>query len=188
MQRSFWRIFLILPLALFLTAGCAETSTTTSQSGQSTSPISTTATASQTTSPPNITAAPSSSACDESLWNHVYNPQRLHRIEDCKTVTGTVAAIKKEADGDYHIRLTLDAPFANLINQKNIDGQHGDLVLEPVCQNKITQADAVDACNGFTYPVYIPKTGEHVKVLGDYVLDSQHGWNELHPVYSIEKI
>lgn len=182
------RIFFLLSLAILLTTGCAGAGTTSSQSGQTTPPTPTATITSPTTVPPSIAPSPGTTSCDESLWNHVYNPQRLHRIEDCKTVTGTVAAIKKEADGDYHIRLTLDSLFSNMINQKNIDGQHGDLVLEPVCQNKITQADAVDACNGFTYQVYIPKVGEHVKVLGDYVLDSEHGWNELHPVYSIENI
>ncbi|MCL4472690.1 MAG: hypothetical protein M1539_01520 [Actinobacteria bacterium] len=140
------------------------------------------------TPPLSVTAtSPSSSECDESLWNHVYNPQRLHRIENCKTVTGTVAAVKKEADGDYHIRLTLDSQYSGMLNQKNVDGQHGDLVLEPVCQNNITQEDAKDACRGFTYPILTPKAGDRVKVLGDYVLDAEHGWNELHPIYSIER-
>ena len=182
------KICFLLSLAILLTTGCTGPGTASSQNVQSTLPVSTAAVTSgpQTTSSPNITPTPSPVSCDESLWNHVYNPQRLHRIEDCKTVSGTVTAVKKEPDGDYHIRLTLDSPFSNMINQKNIDGQHGDLVLEPICQNKITQEDAKDACLGFTYQVFIPKAGEHVKVLGDYVLDSEHGWNELHPVYSIE--
>ncbi len=93
--------------------------------------------------------------------------------------------MKKEPDGDYHIRLALDPQYGSMINEKNIGGQHGDLVLEPVCQNNVTQEDAKDACAGFTYSVYIPKKGEHVRVIGDYVLDAEHGWNELHPVYSI---
>ena len=30
-----------------------------------------------------------------------------------------------------------------------------------------------------------PKIGQHVTVTGPYVWDSFHGWNEIHPVWSI---
>ena len=130
------------------------------------------------------TAVASPAACNEALWQHIYHPQRLRRISDCVTITGTIAAIRKEADGDYHILLSVDAQFTNMINQRNIDAQHGDLVLEPVCQNQVTQEDAKSACDAFSYPIAIPAVGQRVSVTGDYVLDTDHGWNELHPVYS----
>src|SRR5207245_5852239 len=46
--------------------------------------------------------------CDQTLWNHVYNPTRLQIIDRCKTVTGTIESVKVENDGDFHIRLRVD--------------------------------------------------------------------------------
>jgi hypothetical protein len=134
---------------------------------------------------PNTNAAPDSNQCDPSLQNHVYHPDRLKLIKACITVTGTIDGIKKEADGDDHIRLKLDPPFASLINAKNISVQHGDLVIEPICLNTVTQTDAVDACMGAKTSFSIPQVGTHVSVTGPYVFDAPHGWNEIHPVNAI---
>ena len=101
------------------------------------------------------------------------------------TVTGTVANKISEADGDIHIRLTVDPAFAYMINSSNVSGQHGDLVVEPVCTHTVTQSDAIASCTGFSNTVYIPNIGEHVQVVGSYVNDNNHGWNEIHPVTSI---
>ncbi len=127
----------------------------------------------------------SSSACDATLWNHVYHPQRLNILDACKTVTGVIESVKVEPDGDYHIRLRLDSPFSQLVNQENIDKQHGDLILEPICEHAVTQTDAVSACSGFAGTIAPPTVGSHVKVTGSYVLDTEHGWMEIHPVTSI---
>jgi hypothetical protein len=127
--------------------------------------------------------------CDESLWNHVYNPSRLQVVEPCKTVTGIVESIRTERDGDYHIRLKPDPQFSDLINSANVNGQFGDLVLEPICVNPVTQPDAISACHDFHQIISIPPIGTHVQVIGSYVLDSQHGgWAEIHPVTSISEI
>ncbi len=129
--------------------------------------------------------------CDDSLWDHVYHPQRLVKIQKCIAVTGTIHHVKKEADGDDHIQLTLDDQFAGLLNDRNKAGQAGCLILEPVCQNAVTQADAIEPCRDFHSDVDVPKKGQHVHVLGSYVLDSEkpgHGWMEIHPVTSIEVI
>jgi hypothetical protein len=127
--------------------------------------------------------------CDRSLWNHVYNPQRLQVVEPCKTVTGILESKRVEADGDYHIRLKLDPQYANLVNQANVKGQLGDLVVEPICMNRVTQLDAISACQDFRQNIGIPAVGTHVQVTGSYVLDKEHGkWAEIHPVTSIIKI
>ena len=126
--------------------------------------------------------------CDQTLWDHVYHPARLRVIEECKIVTGTIVSIKAEKDGDLHIRLKPDEQFAGLLNQKNIEGQNGSLVLEPVCVDVVTQTDAADACKGFQNKVTIPKVGMHVEVTGSYVLDQEHGWNEIHPVTRIKPV
>ena len=42
-------------------------------------------------------------------------------------------------------------------------------------------------CNGFTQSIYKPAMlHKHVVVTGAYVTDAEHGWNEIHPVTSIE--
>jgi hypothetical protein len=139
---------------------------------------------------PSNTSEPASGLqCDQSLWNHVYNPQRLQVVEPCKTVTGMIESKRVEADGDFHIRLRLDPQYANLINQANVNGQLGDLVVEPICMNRVTQLDAVSSCQNFHQNIDIPAVGIHVQITGSYVLDKEHGsWTEIHPVTSITKI
>ena len=123
--------------------------------------------------------------CNSELWKHIYNPSRLKIINQCIEVTGTVEVIRIEKDGDDHILLKLDSGQENLINQKNVFQQKGDLVLEPVCIHNVTQADAITACEGSHSNVVIPPVGAHVKVVGSFVLDTSHGWNEIHPVSQI---
>ena len=127
--------------------------------------------------------------CDKSLWNHVYNTQRLQVVFPCKSVLGVIESKRVEKDGDYHIRVKLDPPFSNLINSANIKNQFGDLVVEPICVNRVTQADAISACQNFHQNIVIPPIGSHVNITGSYVLDKEHGnWAEIHPVTSMIKI
>jgi len=127
--------------------------------------------------------------CDQSLWNHVYHPQRLQLVDPCKIVSGIIESKRVEADGDYHIRLKLDPQFIGLVNAANLKGQFGDLVVEPICINRVTQKDAMPSCQNFRQSIDIPEVGTHVLVTGSYVLDKQHGkWAEIHPVTSITKI
>jgi hypothetical protein len=132
---------------------------------------------------------PSTSGCDQSLWNHVYNPSRLQLIDDCITASGVVDSIRREPDGDYHVRVKLDSQFSNLINSANVNGQGGDLVVEPICVNPVTQVDAISACQNFRQNIEVPQVGTHVEITGSYVLDKEHGkWAEIHPVTSISII
>jgi hypothetical protein len=103
----------------------------------------------------------------------------------CLTVTGAVYAVRQEPDGDYHILLQLDPPYANLINARNVSGEHGDLVLEPVCELPVTQQDAIATCAGVKPTIVTPSVGSHVSATGAYVLDTDHGWMELHPLWEI---
>lgn len=113
---------------------------------------------------------------------HVYSPDRLQLLAACVTVTGTVAMIRTESDGDLHVLLQLDSGQDKYINSKNISAENGDLVLEPVCVNTPTQADAISACAGYKNPLPIPTVGSHISVTGPWVLDVDHGWMEIHPV------
>jgi hypothetical protein len=127
--------------------------------------------------------------CDESLWDHVYNPLRLQIVNSCITITGTIDSIRAEKDGDLHIRLSVDLEYSHLINQANRDNQFGDLVLEPICIREVTQASAIAACQNFRQAIDIPQVGKHVRVTGSYVLDHEHNdWAEIHPITSMEEI
>jgi hypothetical protein len=128
------------------------------------------------------------SQCDQTLWQYVYHPARLQILNPCISVTGAVDEVRQEADGDFHIRFRLDQQFVSLLNQKNISSQQGDLVLEPICQGKVTQADAVAPCKPYGGPYFQPQVGQRYLVWGAYVYDSAHGWNELHPVTSMQPV
>jgi hypothetical protein len=140
--------------------------------------------------PPGRLASPQATAmqCDQNLWQYVYNPARLQVLSPCLSVTGVVDEVRNEADGDFHIRFHLDPQFASLLNQANMSSQQGDLVLEPVCQHKVTQPDAVQPCKPYAGPFFQPQVGQRYLVWGAHVNDSVHGWNELHPVTSMQPI
>ena len=128
--------------------------------------------------------------CRTELWRFVYHPDRFTVYKKCFTITGTVMHKKKEADGDYHIRLKLDAGQPRMLNQKNMDKQGGCLVLEIICMKEPTQEDAIQPCRHCPTDIFVPKVGDHVKVTGSFVKDNEgnHGWNEIHPVSTIEKL
>jgi hypothetical protein len=130
--------------------------------------------------------AVAASGCNAELWDHVYRKTRLHIVEGCIAVTGTIRHIKREADGDKHIQLAVDPEFAKLLNERNKTAQGNTLILEPICQGPVTQEDAQAACRDFHSAVEVPKAGSKVRVVGSYVLDSPQGWMEIHPVSSIE--
>ena len=109
-------------------------------------------------------------------------------MDPCISVTGTVEEIRKEPDGDVHILFRLDQQFESLLNETNIARQHGDLILEPICQGKVRQADAAESCSQYEGPYFEPEIGQRYAVSGAYVHDADHGWNELHPVTSMQPI
>ncbi|HLZ93524.1 MAG TPA: hypothetical protein VKQ28_17600 [Candidatus Acidoferrum sp.] len=137
--------------------------------------------------------------CDASFWEHVYHGKfataqdRLTVIDPCVTVTGTLEAALAEADGDRHIRLKVDPQFKKLLNARNIAGEKGFLVVEPVCELKVAQKDTLQegVCQNFHPNLYrISMHGKHISVTGAYIQDQSpnHGWREIHPVTSITVI
>jgi hypothetical protein len=146
---------------------------------------------SRTPQTPETEASPPTSdqQCDATLWQYVYHPARLEVLgHPCISVTGSVEDIRKEADGDLHILFHLDQQFESLLNEKNISRQYGDLILEPICQGTVRQADATEPCSGYNGPYFEPQIGQRYLVSGTYVHDVDHGWNELHPVSSMQPI
>jgi hypothetical protein len=150
-----------------------------------------------TRSAPTTTVAGSTS-CDKSLWDHVYNPQRLLVKQKCVTVTGTIVdathgrrrdGVRREADGDTHGWLRLDPKFENLLSAGNISNEAGNLVFEIVCEFPVRQADAITACEAYNNSVKLPPVGSRVRITGSYVQDNNHArWVEIHPVSSIQVI
>jgi hypothetical protein len=117
---------------------------------------------------------------------YVYNPTRLQVVTACLQVTGTVAAIRMEADGDLHILIRLDPAYIHLLRPANQGEELGDLVVEPVCVRSVSQADAINTCAADGDPIAsLPASvGAHIWLQGRYVFDLQHGgWAELHPLY-----
>ncbi len=132
--------------------------------------------------------APGSSGCSDpdNISSHVYKPSRLQQVKACITASGTVDNVLSEADGDYHVRLSLDSQYSNLTNSANVQYQYGTLVVEVICARTVTQQDAIAPCQGYTNRILIPNIGQHITVTGPYVLDTDHYyWAEIHPVYSL---
>lgn len=151
------------------------------------------------TSPPPPTASPlysasplhsasplPSAACQATDQDqYVYNPNRLAVLAACIRVTGTVAAVRSEADGDVHMLIALDPAYGDLLTPANEGEELGDLVVEPVCVRAVTQNDAIATCQLDHDPLTsLPSVGMHIWLEGRYVHDLAHGgWSELHPLY-----
>ena len=143
---------------------------------------------------------PAQAGCDASLWQHVYHPERLAVKQQCVSVTGTIVdatnhqrrdGVRHEKDGDTHGWLKVDPEFESLLNDGNRKAEGGNLVFEVICQFKVKQKDAVQACKGFRSSVAIPPVGTRVRITGTLIEDDEkapkhYQWIELHPVTSIE--
>ncbi len=119
------------------------------------------------------------------ISTHLYNPLRLQTVKDCITVSGIVDNEIAEADGDYHIWFHVDPQYASLPNSVNNDYRQGDLLAEIICATAVSQQDAVLSCENYTNQIPIPSANQNITVTGPYVLDNEHGWREIHPVYSL---
>jgi hypothetical protein len=126
--------------------------------------------------------------CDTTLWNHVWNPDRLEIISSCVTVTGRITESHKESDGDLHLLLKPDGAFNNIINAVNTKEKNGCLVIEVICVGKSKETKEKIACDDYKNHVYVPHKGERVRITGSLVKDLHHGWNEIHPVTKIKRI
>ena len=99
----------------------------------------------------------------------VYHPSRLNVKSRCRVVNGTVSKVVFEQyDGDVHVDLLPDAGFRNLLADGN-DRVGGNLVVELIPQDRARVA--------------VPAEGARIQVVGPWVEDTQHGWNEIHPAW-----
>jgi hypothetical protein len=99
----------------------------------------------------------------------VYHAERLNVKSRCAVAVGTVGRVKFEAyDGDVHVDLRLDPGYERLLDDGNAR-VGGNLVVEVIPYDRSRVA--------------IPEEGARVEVVGPWVADTQHGWNEIHPAW-----
>jgi hypothetical protein len=99
----------------------------------------------------------------------VYHAPRLVVKSRCRVAVGTVREVKfEEYDGDVHVDLRLDPAYENLLDEGN-GRVGGNLVVEVIPQDRSRVA--------------VPEVGTRVQVVGPWVEDTQHGWNEIHPAW-----
>jgi hypothetical protein len=101
----------------------------------------------------------------------VYHPERLKVKSRCRVAVGTVEKVKAELyDGDVHIELRLDRGQEGLLSAGN-SRVGGTLILEIIPWDRSR--------------VLVPEVGQRVEVVGPWVDDTAHGWNEIHPAWWI---
>jgi hypothetical protein len=101
----------------------------------------------------------------------VYHPQRLVVKTRCRVAIGVVRKVVfEEYDGDVHIDLRPDPGYEALLDDGNAR-VGGNLIVELIPQDRSRVA--------------VPVEGARVQVVGPWVEDTQHGWNEIHPAWWI---
>jgi hypothetical protein len=86
-------------------------------------------------------------------------------------VVGTVGKVVfEEYDGDVHVDLRVDPGYEGLLADGN-SRVGGNLVVELIPQDRSRVA--------------VPSEGARIQVVGPWVEDDQHGWNEIHPAWWI---
>lgn len=101
----------------------------------------------------------------------VYHPERLTVLSFCRHAAGRVTLVRHEEDGDLHIDVRVDPAYTGLLARANYSRQHGDLVVEFMARD------------GGHLPE--PHVGDRISLTGAWVDDTQHAWNELHPVWAL---
>lgn len=101
----------------------------------------------------------------------VYHPARLKVKSRCRVAVGTVEKVKPELyDGDIHIALRLDRGQEGLLSSGN--ARVGNtLIVEIIPWDRAR--------------VLVPAEGQRVEVVGPWIDDTAHGWNEIHPAWWI---
>lgn len=94
-----------------------------------------------------------------------------NRIPTHVRVAGVVASVRKEADGDYHVRLC-DSAGSPCIVVEIIPSLSADRIVEPRTRAARTKAAV--------------RKGDRIEVVGISRWDGGHRWWEIHPATSIK--
>lgn len=143
------------------------------------------------TASPTMTPAPSptrpTTCSDRDPSANVYSPERLVMVNPCMTVTGVVAAIAHDADGDTRVELALDYGLEAVLNMANLTSLNGHLDVRFVCTDPIG-AIAAQACAAYRSAPALPAVGAHVQLTGPLVRDKVSGLNQIHPVWAVSAV
>lgn len=114
----------------------------------------------------------------------IYQPDRLQILDPCRHAVGLVVSVVPEQDGDYHVWIVLDQAYSDLMNAENHFQGKPTMLAEivPDCPANAppTDSSAADKCPPTRLTV--PTEGQRVAIDGPWVLDTNHGWREIHPV------
>jgi len=102
----------------------------------------------------------------------VYHSYRLRVLGTCRWFVGTVVAVRSEADGDRHVDVLPAKGYRGFLDAGDLQSQHGGLLLEIMPGQHLT----------------VPTEGERIAAFGTWVYDTDHGWNEMHPVWAIRTL
>jgi hypothetical protein len=165
------RSFLVLAAAVLLAAACSTPTPTPSPSASAT--VRPTASPVPTASPPSPTCAPGPP---------VYHPARLRLLAKCIAFQGVVIAVLHETDGDHHLWISPDPGYERYLNAANLLHGVPALVAEivPACTSPPADSHAAAMCPASALPG--PAVHAHLEVMGPWVLDTVHGWQEVHDV------
>lgn len=102
------------------------------------------------------------------------SPARFQVLSSCTSVSGVIMTVTREADGAYQVDVALDSKFHALLSAGNTSRLHGWLLLE---------IEPFAAALGLRPP----PIGTHVHIVGPLLLNRNHGWTEVYPVWVLEK-
>jgi hypothetical protein len=125
-----------------------------------------------------------------------YAADRLKLLSRCRAIVGTVREPFRNGDGDNSFNLKPDPAYASMLNATNRaeGGIHVEIV--PADQLRCVRGQPA-VVTGFDRPdlglctgarVRFPRAGEHVRVIGAYVLDPDNHWFEIHPAWQITRV
>jgi hypothetical protein len=132
---------------------------------------------------------PSCPTPDQATYG-AYASSRLVVHNACQHAVGTVHLVNEgETDGDVDILVRIDPEYASLTGSpQNVDnlrrfGYGGDLMMELMPRDGRPTDPTTGEIRSPHIPV--PEAGDKVDVWGAWVFDSQHGYYEIHPIFSM---
>jgi hypothetical protein len=116
------------------------------------------------------------------IANGVWGPARLRVLSTCVSVTGVIEGLASTAgpslDDDYSFDLRLDPGYEWTLSLGSYVLNDGKLHVEIV---------PLDQPSVFANVTLSP--GDHVRVIGVLVLDTDHGWtSEIHPAWAVMEL
>jgi hypothetical protein len=107
--------------------------------------------------------------------SHVIAPARFKLLSRCVSATGVVEAVRLIPGGTYQIDVLLDPQFHGLLGAGNTRFRHGRLLLE-------------FGARGAARGVQPYARGTRIHFAGALLLNLNHGWNEVYPVWTMQPV